>query len=51
MAIEASMTNLKSAERAALASLPIRISAQIGERLYKAVIPVTDTFPLGQTNT
>jgi hypothetical protein len=46
MVIEGSMTNLNSAERAALANLPIRISAQIGERFYKAVVPVADAFPL-----
>jgi hypothetical protein len=50
MAIEGSMTNLNSEERAALASTPIRISAQVGERFYKAVIPVADAFPLGRTN-
>lgn len=50
MAIEASMTNLNSAERATLAMMPIRISAQIGERFYKAVISVADAFPFGQTN-
>jgi hypothetical protein len=48
MAIEASMTNLNSAERSAIANMPIRISAQIGDRLYKAVIPVSDAFPLGR---
>jgi hypothetical protein len=51
MAIEASMTDLNSAERATLANMPIRVSAQIGERFYKAVIPVADAFPLGRTNT
>jgi hypothetical protein len=47
MAIEASTTNLNSAERTALANMPIRISAQIDERFYKTVIPVADAFPLG----
>jgi hypothetical protein len=51
MSIEASMTNLNSVERAALTNMPIRISAQLGERFYKAVIPVADAFPLGRTNT
>ncbi|MDP9050975.1 MAG: hypothetical protein M3O31_09700, partial [Acidobacteriota bacterium] len=49
MSIEASMTDLNSAERATLINTPVHISAQIGERIYRASIPVADIFPVGQT--
>jgi hypothetical protein len=48
MSIEASMTDLNSAERASLINMPVHISAQIGERIYRANIPIADIFPVGQ---
>ncbi len=45
--VEISVSRLNATERASLFELPIYLSAQIGDRLYRDIIPIADVVPLG----